>query len=221
MVLSTAAADAYRAYDLSQKQSCSLWIGRELLQSGSQEVLSFLRRFETIDNIEPPLCVIDGYGVDAEGRPFALFSPLDGYKVTGGNLEVSEVERRFGACMRLVALLHENGVVCGDLCGDSFWVTRDGEMLIVGLMGMLFSGPQAALSVAPAGTLPFVAPELFQGGAVTSASDVFSMGALAYHLLSGEFPYGAEGFRKGVGQHLVPIAQRTKRCLRVDTDCEH
>ena len=227
MVLSTASADAYRAYDLSQKQSCCLWIGREVFPSGAEDILRFLQRFEQIDAIEPSLCVISGYGVDSDGRPFALFPPLDGYKVSGGNLEGAESERRFSSCLRLAAALHESGVSCGDICPDSFWVTRDGQLLFVGLMGMLAKQPTEIVKAAPQATIPFIAPELFSDGEVTAASDVFSLGVLAYHLLTKQYPFGAEGFKAEspapytpVGNHMgnppVWVEPLFEKCFAVD-----
>lgn len=40
------------------------------------------------------------------------------------------------------------------------------------------------------GTLQFTAPEYFLGELGTNRSDLFSLGAIAYHMLSGELPYG-------------------------------
>ncbi|MCB0320023.1 MAG: hypothetical protein KDD60_03800, partial [Bdellovibrionales bacterium] len=207
LLLSTASADAYRAFDLGQKQSCCLWIGRALLPSGSREILDFLKRFEAIDSIDPPICVIGGYGVDAEGRPFALYPPLDGYKVTAGNLEGAEAERRFTTCLRLVSILHERGISCGDLSSDSFWVTRDGDLLFIGLLGVPSADPAEALQTAPAGTMPFVAPELFQGEPVSVRSDVFSLGVLGYYLLSQQYPFGTENLQYTGSETATPIDQ--------------
>jgi serine/threonine protein phosphatase PrpC len=42
------------------------------------------------------------------------------------------------------------------------------------------------------GTAQYTAPEYFLGEAGTSRSDLFSLGVIAYHMLSGKLPYGAE-----------------------------
>ncbi|MCI5065449.1 hypothetical protein MRY87_06960 [bacterium] len=191
LILSTPSADAYRAFDSNEKQSCSLWLSRAQLASGSDEILTFLRKLEAIDRIEPPICSLSGYGVDAEGTAFALFPALDGYPVAAGNLEGAEAERRFSNCLRLVSLLHERGVALGDISSDSFWLTRDGELLVVGLIGILTRDPRDAVSHCPASSLPFLAPEIRRDAIFDRRSDVYSLGVLGYFLFTRTYPYGA------------------------------
>lgn len=56
------------------------------------------------------------------------------------------------------------------------------------------------------GTAQYTAPEYFLGDAGTRASDVFSLGVIAYQLLSGQLPYGA-----GVAHARSVVAQRRLR----------
>lgn len=42
------------------------------------------------------------------------------------------------------------------------------------------------------GTVQFTAPEYFLGESGTPGSDIFSLGVLTYHMLSGQLPYGAQ-----------------------------
>jgi serine/threonine protein kinase len=45
------------------------------------------------------------------------------------------------------------------------------------------------------GTLQYTAPEYFVGDAGTERSDLYSLGVIAYQMLSGRLPYGAEAAR--------------------------
>jgi len=45
------------------------------------------------------------------------------------------------------------------------------------------------------GTLQYTAPEYFIGDPGTERSDLYSLGVIAYQMLSGRFPYGAEAAR--------------------------
>lgn len=58
----------------------------------------------------------------------------------------------------------------------------------------------------PLGTAQYTAPEYFLGEAGTSRSDIFSLGVIAYQMLSGKLPYGAE-----VAKCKTKAAQRRLR----------
>ncbi|QGZ39453.1 serine/threonine protein kinase [Pseudoduganella flava] len=60
-----------------------------------------------------------------------------------------------------------------------------GAASVAGVLEM--TGPPAH---ALAGTAAYAAPEYFLGAAGTVASDVFSLGVLTYHMLTGQLPYG-------------------------------
>jgi len=58
----------------------------------------------------------------------------------------------------------------------------------------------------PLGTAQYTAPEYFLGEAGTKRSDIFSLGVIGYHMLSGKLPYGAE-----VAKTRTKAAQRNLR----------
>ncbi|NML47524.1 bifunctional protein-serine/threonine kinase/phosphatase [Ramlibacter sp. G-1-2-2] len=57
------------------------------------------------------------------------------------------------------------------------------------------------------GTVQYMAPEYFLGGPGDARSDLFSLAAIAYHMLSGRLPYGA-----AVAQARSAADQRALRC---------
>ena len=69
--------------------------------------------------------------------------------------------------------------------------------------------PSAAASL---GTVQYTAPEYFLGEAGTPRSDMFSLGVIAYQMLSGRLPYGAEvpkaRTRAGAAQIALPLGAR-------------
>ena len=58
----------------------------------------------------------------------------------------------------------------------------------------------------PLGTAQYTAPEYFLGEPGTTRSDIFSLGVIGYHMLSGKLPYGAE-----VAKTRTRAAQRKLR----------
>jgi serine/threonine-protein kinase len=50
--------------------------------------------------------------------------------------------------------------------------------------------------------LPYVAPEILMGGAPNARTDVFTIGVLAYHMLTGKLPFKAPSLPELIGQML-------------------
>jgi eukaryotic-like serine/threonine-protein kinase len=75
---------------------------------------------------------------------------------------------------------------------------------------------------ATAGTPAFMAPELIAGGDVDARADVYSLGCVAYYLLTGQMVFDAESAMKMFVQHLqaipVPPSQRTELPVPSDLD---
>ena len=77
-----------------------------------------------------------------------------------------------------------------------------GSTRVAGVMENAAPGERAY----PLGTAQYTAPEYFLGEAGTTRSDIFSLGVIAYQMLSGKLPYGAE-----VAKTRTRAAQRKLR----------
>ena len=53
-------------------------------------------------------------------------------------------------------------------------------------------GASGTISGTLSGTLPYMPPEILRGETATSASDVFSLGAVLYELTAGQHPFAGE-----------------------------
>ncbi len=71
-------------------------------------------------------------------------------------------------------------------------MTSDGEpkLLDFGIAKLIDTTAQRTLTGAAAMTPEYASPEQMTGGAITTATDIYSLGVLLYELLSGTRPYG-------------------------------
>jgi serine/threonine protein phosphatase PrpC/predicted Ser/Thr protein kinase len=90
---------------------------------------------------------------------------------------------------------HRQEMLHQDLRPENILIDREGTMKIVDFGSARVAGideMQAPIrAVEPLGTVQYAAPEYFLGEGGTRQSDVFSLGVLAYQMLSGRLPYGA------------------------------
>jgi serine/threonine-protein kinase len=90
---------------------------------------------------------------------------------------------------RALSAVHAAGLVHGDLKAQN--VMREDKGRLV-LMDFGAGRVQGADSMAVAGTPLYLAPEVLAGGPGTPRSDIYSLGVLLFHLLTGAYPTAAQ-----------------------------
>lgn len=91
--------------------------------------------------------------------------------------------------------MHRREMVHRDLRPHNVLIDADGTVKIIDFGSVQVAGWQDILPLregdaAYAGTLQFAAPELYQGFPASPASDLYSLGTIAYQMLTGALPYG-------------------------------
>lgn len=111
-----------------------------------------------------------------------------------GPLPEREVIRLGQQLAEGVAAAHQEGVLHRDLKPANLRLTRDGWLKILDF-GLAKATQRADAttelkqSVAPAGTLPYMAPEQLSRGHADSRTDVWAIGAVLYELATGKRPF--------------------------------
>jgi len=104
---------------------------------------------------------------------------------------------------------HSEGIIHRDLKPGNIWLTADGTVKI-GDLGMAVALDRSRLTLEPTmvGTVAYVSPEQAMGGEVTPRSDLYSLGAMLYEMVTGRPPFMADNPLSIISQHvnLVPVA---------------
>lgn len=91
---------------------------------------------------------------------------------------------------------HRQEMIHQDLRPDNILLDRDGTVKIIDLGSVRVAGLEELSSDVNRGqilgTAQYTAPEYFVGDAGTSQSDIFSLGVIAYQMMCGRLPYGAQ-----------------------------
>lgn len=91
--------------------------------------------------------------------------------------------------------LHRMEILHQDIRPENLMIDSQGTVRIIDFGAARVAGIVEASEPQPSGipgTALFVAPEYFLGETGTTRSDLYSLGVMAYHMLSGEFPYGTD-----------------------------
>jgi serine/threonine protein kinase len=150
--------------------------------------------------VHPGIARLFDGGTTSDNVPYLVMElvegqPIDAYCNTNRSSLQSRLRLFLSVC-EAVSYAHRHLIVHRDLKPSNIFVTRDGavKLLDFGVAKVLdsitTSGRHApTVTLLRALTLTFASPEHIRGERVTTASDVYSLGVLLYHLLTGKSPY--------------------------------
>ncbi len=178
-------------------------------------------------------------GTDTQGRPFLALEYVEGQPIDVYCRErVLNTQSRLALLLQVaqaVAFAHSRLVVHRDLKPSNILVTTDGQVRLLDFgIAKLMEGDrtqetQLTHIAGRALTLDYASPEQIRGEPIGTASDVYSLGVVAYELLAGAKPYklkrgSAAELEETIATVDAPLASATatdpaaKRDLRGDLD---
>ena len=141
--------------------------------------------------------LVDG-GLAPDGRPFMAMEYVDGRDIMAWarerRLDLDGRLQLFREVCMAVDYAHRNLVVHRDLKPANILVTDDGhaKLLDFGIARLVADSGTPAQTQALL-TPDYAAPEQIEGGPITMATDVYSLGLLLYELLVGASPWRLQG----------------------------
>jgi eukaryotic-like serine/threonine-protein kinase len=169
----------------------------------------FLRERQILAGLDHPNVarLIDG-GLTEEGRPYFAMELVEGEPLTtycaSRKLDLPERLGLFEVVCRAVQYAHGRLVIHRDLKPSNLLVSAEGRLKLLdfGIAKLLGDGEEGEVagSLTETGLLPltpqYAAPEQIRGEQVTTSTDVYALGLVAYELLTGRLPYGGDGHNR-------------------------
>jgi serine/threonine protein kinase len=172
---------------------------------------TYRRRFEREARIAASLShphIVDVVEAgEAEGRPFLASRLVEGGtladRIGAGALSDDEVVRVVSELAAALDVLHERDLVHRDVKPANVIIDSAGRALLSDFG--LARGANDTVLTQPgrvSGTVDYLAPELIRGAPASPASDVYSLGCLAYECLSGRPPFADRPIPDAILAHL-------------------
>ena len=156
--------------------------------ASATHVALFEREFHILASLHHP-CIVEAYdyGQDADGR-FYTMELLDGSDVLPrAPMAWAEACRILRDVASALTLLHARRLIHRDLSARNVWLAPDGGVKLIDFGTMATFGRPGEI----AGTAPFIAPEALRGQELDQRTDLYSLGALGYFLLTGRHAFPA------------------------------
>src|SRR3954470_4300224 len=145
---------------------------------------------------------------EQDGNPFIVSRYMPGGDVegllaaAGGRLEVNRAVEIVSDVTRALEHAHARGVVHRDLKPANVWIDDDGRARL-GDFGLATTEARARVSGGTlVGTVAYLPPEQALGDAAGPKSDLYSLGALFYEMLTGQPPFPGDDAVSIISQHL-------------------
>jgi non-specific serine/threonine protein kinase/serine/threonine-protein kinase len=165
---------------------------------------SLIRHFHHEERIlaalnHPNIARLYGAGLTDDGAPYFVMEYVAGERLDEycdrRTLSIADRLQLFRKICSAVGYAHQHLIIHRDLKPANIRVTPEGEpkLLDFGIAKLLAGDDSAALgqtvTLAGAMTPEYASPEQIRGEAMTTASDVYSLGVVLYELLAGRKPY--------------------------------
>ncbi len=187
----------YRAEQTSLKRTVALKMIRGAVLAGDEDVARFHVEAEAAASLDHPN-IVPIYEIgEHEGQQYFSMKLIEGGTLTD---RMEELRRDPRAAVKLMATVaraihaaHQRSILHRDIKPRNILIDEEGEPHVTdfGLAKQLESNSSMTVSGQIMGTPFYMPPEQAQGGAreLTTEADIYSLGAVLYHVLTGELPH--------------------------------
>ena len=223
----------YQAIQKSTKRKVALKVMREGPFATLSEQARFDREVQILGQLDHPNIVAIHDSGQSGGCHFFVMDyiggePLDVWMASGAR-SVEETLRLFAKVCDAVNAAHLRGITHRDLKPGNIRVDDRGEPHIldfglakVAMEGQERAGPAMTLTGQFVGSLPWASPEQAEGipGNIDLRTDVYSLGVILYHMLTGKFPYEVIGSMRDVLDRILRAEPTRPSAIRRQIDDE-
>jgi serine/threonine protein kinase/cell division septation protein DedD len=164
--------------------------------------------------------IVNVYDVGEEqGQPYIVSQYMAGGSVENllerspnHYLSLADAVRIAGEVAHGLEHAHAQGIVHRDIKPGNVWLTRDGKAKL-GDFGLALARDLSRLTATGimVGTVAYISPEQVQGTPPEPRSDLYSLGAMLYELLTGHPPFKGQDLLSALSQHLNATVEPPSR----------
>jgi len=200
-------SNVFRAHDRLLERTVALKILHEQYTRDADYVERFRREARAVAQLAHPNIVTVIDRGEQDGRQFIVFEFVEGENlkemVARGPVPVSDTIQLMLQVARALAFAHARGLVHRDVKPQNVLLNEDRQAKVTdfGIARSLdVHGVTQTGTVL--GTSDYIAPEQARGQKVDPKTDIYSLGAVLYELLTGDVPFAGDNFVAVAMRHV-------------------
>ena len=204
----------YRAWDLRLERPIAIKVVRADLISDPDARMRFRRESQIVARLQhPSIVTVYDYGNFADGAAFLVMEYVPGEDLRHflrreGRIKRARVASLMSGIAGGVEVAHKSGIFHRDLKPENILLPESGtgpKVVDFGVAKLTSSGVGSDSTMSVKGTVvgtpSYMSPEQLRGEAVDARCDVYSLGVMAYEMLTERLPFtGASLFDIGMKQ---------------------
>ena len=214
--------EVYKAEDTKLNRMVALKFLSKNLLTSEENKARFIQEAKTTSALNHPnVCTIHDIQ-EHEGQQYIVMEYVDGKNLRDIKrpLSIKQVADIGTQVAEGLAAAHDQGIVHRDIKPDNIMIRKDGIVQIMDFgLAKLRGGSTLTKEGSTVGTLAYMPPEQLQGNEVDARSDIFSLGAVLYELVSGHLPFNGE-YESAIIYEIINSYPEPVSIFREDVDPE-
>ena len=205
--------EVYLAHDEKLNRRVALKLVRFGI-GAEQTARHFRREAEILASLNHPnIAQLYGGEITPDGFSFLVMEYVEGVRIDNycddNSLSIRDRLEIFRRVCGAVHYAHQRLIIHRDIKPANILITKEGEtkLLDFGIAKLLDQetsvGHEQTMTFAAAMTPEYASPEQIRGEAMTTASDIYSLGVLLYELVTGQRPYRIKGRNAAEIAHAI------------------
>ena len=202
-------SSVYRAHDRLLERDVALKVLHQQFLADGEQVERFRREARAVAQLSHPNIVTVIDRGEQEGRQYIVFEYVDGENLKAlvereGPLPERDAIELALQVARALGFAHEQGLVHRDVKPQNVLLNDGGDTKVTdfGIARSLDVHGGLTQTGTVMGTSDYIAPEQARGSRVDAQSDVYSLGAVLYELLTGDVPFKGDNFVAVAMRHI-------------------
>ena len=202
-------SSVYRAHDRMLERDVALKVLHERFTADGDHVERFRREARAVAQLSHPNIVTVIDRGEQDKRQFIVFEYVDGENLKSllereGPLPEAQAIALTHQIARALGFAHGEGLVHRDVKPQNVLLNGDGQAKVTDFGIARSVDVQGGLTQTGTvmGTSDYISPEQARGSRVDAQSDIYSLGAVLYELLTGEVPFPGDNFVAVAMQHI-------------------